>query len=217
MVRNSFVFYRSFMESANALPERMRLHIYEAIARYSLDQVEPSFGDGEDASILRAIWASVRPQLDANLRRFENGCKGKEYGRLGGAPKGNTNARKQPQDNPQTTPNEECIMSNEECIMSKGDCKGEDSVAIATKSKKKNPSFVPPTLEEIVAHARERGDDEGEAEAFYYYYDARGWRDMVRWRSAWAGWINRGKRSASKKGDSRRDFSHNTDEFQTTI
>lgn len=50
-----------------------------------------------------------KPVLDAAEKRHrqavENGKKGAEYGKLGGAKKGNQNARKkQPQNNPQSTP-----------------------------------------------------------------------------------------------------------------
>ena len=47
----------------------------------------------------------AKPNLDSARRRYmasvENGKKGAEYGKLGGAPKGNQNARK---NNPQLTP-----------------------------------------------------------------------------------------------------------------
>ena len=45
----------------------------------------------------RAVFELVKPQIDANYRRRENGIKGKEYGKLGGRPK-------KPLDNPQKTP-----------------------------------------------------------------------------------------------------------------
>lgn len=100
--KESFVFYRSFVNTINRLPADIQLPLYKAITSYALDLIEPSFDDCQDRVFLEAIWESVRPQLYANHKRFLNGCKGAKYGELGGAPKGNQNARKknQPQINP---------------------------------------------------------------------------------------------------------------------
>ena len=60
--------------------------------------------------MVKAVWMAMKPQLDANWIRYQNGCKGASHGKKGGAPKGNKNASKttpkQPQNNPKTTPNE---------------------------------------------------------------------------------------------------------------
>lgn len=105
--RESFVFYRSFYDSIGRLPERAQLALFRAVAEYGLDQVVPDFSGIPQQPFVEAIFAGIRPQLDANHKRFLNGCKGGEYGKMGGAPKGNDNARKdkQPQNNPKTTPN----------------------------------------------------------------------------------------------------------------
>lgn len=103
--RESFVFYRSFYESIQGLPDGVQLALFREVARYGLDQVAPDFSGVPQQPFVEAIFAGIRPQLDANHKRFLNGQKGGVFGHLGGAPKGNTNARKQPQNNPKTTPN----------------------------------------------------------------------------------------------------------------
>ena len=104
--RESFVFYRSFREAINKCPDEVQTILYQAVADYALDQVIPDFAGVGDQQFIEAIWMLIKPQLDANHQRFLNGCKGGEYGKLGGAPKGNQNARKkQPQNNPKTTRN----------------------------------------------------------------------------------------------------------------
>lgn len=105
--RESFVFYRSFYESIKRLPERAQLSLFHAVVEYGLNQVAPDFTGISQQPFVEAIFAGIRPQLDANHKRFLNGCKGGEYGKMGGAPKGNQNARKdkQPQNNPKSTPN----------------------------------------------------------------------------------------------------------------
>ena len=75
--------------------------MYEAIIDYGLDLIEPHF-----EGIEKVLWTLIRPQLEANNKRFENGCKG-------GAPIGNQNARKQPKNN-QKQPNvNENVNENE--------------------------------------------------------------------------------------------------------
>lgn len=91
MERETFIFYRSFRDAFNALDKDVRLRMYEAIIDYGLDLIEPHF-----EGIEKVLWTLIRPQLEANNKRFENGCKG-------GAPIGNQNARKQPKDNRETT------------------------------------------------------------------------------------------------------------------
>ena len=99
--RESFVFYRSFFEAIEEVEAEHQLPIYRGIAMYALDKKEP-----ELTGFAKVLWKLIKPQIDANWVRFENGCKGGEHGSKGGAPMGNKNAeKKQPQNNPKTTPN----------------------------------------------------------------------------------------------------------------
>ena len=72
MERDSFVFYRSFYECIKKLPEDTQLELYRATMEYALNQEEVDMSDlGE------AIFNLIRPQLEANYKRFVNGCKAK--------------------------------------------------------------------------------------------------------------------------------------------
>lgn len=73
MNRDSMIFYRSFYESVNGLSPIIKAEVYDAIFRYGLDFEEPSFTD----EIARALFTLIKPQLDANIKRFENGKKPK--------------------------------------------------------------------------------------------------------------------------------------------
>lgn len=104
--RGSFIFYRSFKESLEDLEDSDKLIMYEAISDYALDRIEPKL-----TGFPNALFRLIKPQLEANWRKFENGCKGSVHGVKGGAPEGNQNAAKgkttpkQPQDNRKTTRN----------------------------------------------------------------------------------------------------------------
>jgi hypothetical protein len=97
-MRESFIVYQSFYGLIKLLKNKEKLRMYEAIFEYGFTGQEPQFDDITSS----AIWQAILPQLKANNRRYENGCKGAEYGNLGGAKKGNQNAKKT---TPKTTPN----------------------------------------------------------------------------------------------------------------
>ena len=99
--KKSFVMYDSFVEAMMHLDDKDFRECFMKIRDYALEGV-----CAESASQnINIIMALVKPNLDSARRRYmasvENGKKGAEYGKLGGAPKGNQNARKkQPQKQP---------------------------------------------------------------------------------------------------------------------
>lgn len=68
MARDSFIFYRSFYEAIKEIPEDAQLQVYKAISIYALEQEEI-----ELTGISKAIFSLVKPQLDANYKKYENG------------------------------------------------------------------------------------------------------------------------------------------------
>lgn len=68
MARDSFIFYRSFYDAINELPKENQADTYKAIAKYALEQEET-----ELTGISKAIFSLVKPQLDANYKKYENG------------------------------------------------------------------------------------------------------------------------------------------------
>lgn len=71
MKRDSFVFYTSFSDAISELDEASRLAVYEAIVQYA------STGDMPELSgVPKAIMTLIKPQIDANTRRYENGSLG---------------------------------------------------------------------------------------------------------------------------------------------
>lgn len=68
MARDSFIFYRSFYEAISELPKENQADTYNAIMQYALNQEEIELN-----GISKAIFSLVKPQLDANYKRYENG------------------------------------------------------------------------------------------------------------------------------------------------
>ena len=99
--KKSFVFYDSFLSAMKHLNDAEFRECVLRIRDYALEGV-----DEESISpMVNVIMAMAKPNLDSARKRYiasvENGKKGAEFGKLGGAPKGNQNARK---NNPQSTP-----------------------------------------------------------------------------------------------------------------
>lgn len=109
MERDSFIFYKSFYDAFSELDPETKAKCYEATAQYGLYGTIP-----ELSGAALAIFTLVKPQLDANNKRYLNGSKGKEFGKLGGRPKKNATGvidenpketPKKPLENPKETPN----------------------------------------------------------------------------------------------------------------
>lgn len=92
--KRSFVMYDSFLEAMKHLNDAEFRECMIMIGEYGLNGVEMQ----SSSPMVNVIMELVKPNLTAARRRYEaaveNGKKGAEYGKLGGAPKGNQNARK---------------------------------------------------------------------------------------------------------------------------
>ena len=86
MQRESMVFYRTWLESIeNVNDEKTQAAILIKVLRYGLYGETPNLTASEEKMIIPIIL----PQIDANNKKYMNGCKGGEYGMKGGRPKKN--------------------------------------------------------------------------------------------------------------------------------
>lgn len=72
MERDSFIFYRSFYEAIRDLPRDIRLEVYTAIMEYALYGRQPE----SLKPFAKGIFTLIKPNIDVNTIRFENGKKG---------------------------------------------------------------------------------------------------------------------------------------------
>lgn len=79
MVKDSFIFYRSFYEAIKSLKEKDRVKLYDAICEKSLNDKEITL-----TGISNSMFTLIKPQIEANNQKYENGKKG-------GRPKKNQN------------------------------------------------------------------------------------------------------------------------------
>tara|TARA_R100000654_G_scaffold75059_1_gene111081 strand:- start:2036 stop:2611 length:576 start_codon:yes stop_codon:yes gene_type:complete len=70
-MRDSFIFYRSFFEATKTLEPEQAADLYYAICSYALDRKELELDN-----LGKALFSLIKPQLDANHKRWENSKKG---------------------------------------------------------------------------------------------------------------------------------------------
>ena len=113
-MRSSFVFYESWWEAIKNLPRDVQGDVLTAIIEYGLsgettEQLKP---------ITKAILALVKPQIDANNQKFENGKKGGRPAndKTKGKPKENqTETKGKPKENQTETKGKPNGNLNEKC------------------------------------------------------------------------------------------------------
>ena len=173
--KRSFVFYDSFLEAMKHLNDAEFRECFLRIRNYAIDGLEE-----ESASPnINIIMALVKPNLDSARRRYmasvENGKKGAEYGKLGGAPKGNQNARKkQPQKQPlDVDVNDDVEEDVNEEVNVNGDDDGDNpSGAVDFQSSFSNSSIG--FQEEEIENDSERLDEREESNERNLGFDFKG-------------------------------------------
>lgn len=92
--KKSFVMYASFLEAMKHLNDAEYRECMTLISEYAFNGIE----EKSSSPLVNIILEMAKPNLEAAKLRYdacvENGKKGAEFGKLGGAPKGNQNARK---------------------------------------------------------------------------------------------------------------------------
>ena len=164
--RDSFIFYRSFYDASKCLKTEEKAQLFDAICSYALDEkVEQLEGTAY------GMFQLVKPQLDANRKRFNNGCIKKQKGSKSEAKAKQTKSKIEANVNVNVNPN---VNEN-----------------LNLESKSKSKLFIKPTIDEIKNYCLERKNNVN-AESFSNYYEARGWKlkgiQMKDWKACVRTW-----------------------------
>jgi hypothetical protein len=152
-MREGFVFYRSFQDSISEMPEEYQLQIYKAIVNYGLNGDEPNFN-----GVAKAIFFLIKPQIDANNKKYENGKKG-------GRPKENQQETK-------TKPND-----NQNITKAEPKEKVKEKVKEKDEEKDESAGFAPPSFLSFLNFFTENGYKKETAQKAFDYYEKRNWKD----------------------------------------
>lgn len=165
-IKESFVLYTAQKEVIDNLSDEDAGKLFKGIFEY-VSGSEPNFND-----LLKFVFIPIRQQLDRNAQKY---AEIKEKRRIAGAKGGkqklanqaNANFANQNQANQAVYVNDN-VNVNDNVYLSKDKYKEHN-----TTSKKE--SFKKPTLEEIQSYCSERQNNI-DAQAFYDYYEANGWK-----------------------------------------
>ena len=163
-MRDSVLFYRSFYDALKNIPCDERLKVYDAIMEYGMYDIEP-----ELTGVALAIFLLAKPQIDANNKRYKNGCTAKQK---------------------QTVSK---IEANCKQDISEAEANGKQyrSEAEAKEKEKVNTIFKPPTVEDVRSYCVERGNSV-DPQSFVDFYESKGWmigkNKMKDWKAAVRTW-----------------------------
>ena len=199
--RDSFVFYRSFFEAIQQIPRKHRAMIYEAVFEYVFENREPSL-----SGVPSALWTLIKPQLDANNVRYENGKLGAPYGKKGGRPRKTEDSKnpngvitKTPKGLEAKTPN---VNVNENVNENENVNVNVNAPAHPAATTDNTAHSDKPVFLEIAADIKTNGYDldEKDIEEFIDFNDKLGWiGDWKRHLKSWAE-HKKPKREAKPKG-----------------
>ena len=192
LMRESTIFYRSFYEAIKELDAETQSKVYSAIFEYALN-----FNEVEVKGLAKTVFTLIKPQLDANLKRYENGTKAKV---------------KQTKSKTEAKPKQD---------RSKVEANVNDNVNVnANKNVNQNQNdnvsrsrFRAPTYDEIFDFMKMKNGLAGniwpdakvisEAKAFFNHYESNGWmvgkNKMKNWEAAVRNWMNNNSKFENQK------------------
>ena len=175
--------WTSFREVIAPLNDSEKGRLFDAMLLYAENGEEPTEFRGNE----RFLWPVAKQDIDRTALKNDvlraNGLKG-------GRPKTKDN---------QTKPNEtkeNQTEPNESYKEKKSNIKKYKKETLLTECKEKR--FVPPTVEEVEAYCRERGNSVN-ARMFVDFYSAKGWKigkdPMKDWKASVRTWEQKGKQN----------------------
>lgn len=201
-MRESTIIYRSFYDAIIELPKETQAEVWEAIFEYSLN-----FKSVELNGLAKTIFTLIKPQLDANIKRYENGSKPKQKQQI---------SKTEAKDKQETSKVEANKNVNDN-----------DKV---NEKENKNKKFVPPSLQEVEMFFSENGFGSVYAKQAFDYYELGEWKDasgkqVKNWKQKMKGvWLTEEKRNKSNVTPTQTTqlkpepkYFHNQEDYETAL
>lgn len=203
-MRESTVFYRSFYEAIKELDAELQSEVYSAIFEYALN-----FTEVELKGVAKTVFTLIKPQLDANQKRFENGNK----------PKVKQVISKQEAKPKQDTSKVEANVNVNDNV----NVNANENVNVNAKVSRSH--FRAPAYDEILNFMKEKNSLAGnvwhdakvvtESKAFFNHYESNGWmvgkNKMKNWQAAVRNWMNNNSKFENNKPNHNEREKRNSD------
>ena len=197
-MRESTVFYRSFYEAIKELDADTQAQVYSAIFEYALN-----FNEIEVKGVAKTVFTLIKPQLDANLKRYENGTKAKMKQVVS----------KQEAKPKQTTSKVEANVNVNDNVNDNVNVNENENVNHNQNDNVSRSRFRAPTYDEIFDFMKSKNALAGnvwpdakvltEAKAFFNHYESNGWmvgkNKMKNWEAAVRNWMNNNSKFETQK------------------
>ena len=181
---NSFVFYQSFHTALKHLDAETYKQAMDAICEYAFTGELP-----ECDGVVAMAFELIKPQLDANAKRRENGKKGGRPKQTKEEPNRNQTITKPKPKETEPEPSQTTPEPNVNVNVN-------DNVNVKEKESKKKsaPRFTPPTVQQVEEYSRQSGH-RVDAQRFVDFYESKGWmvgkNKMKDWKAAVRNWAKR--------------------------
>lgn len=163
-MRESMVIYRSFFEAIKELPKANQAEVWNAVFEFGLNQNEVELN-----GISKTIFTLIKPQIEANLKRYVNGTKPKT---------------KQKESKTEAKPKQE---------ISKSEANVNDNVNDNVNENENNTNVLIPELSDFMEYAKKIQPNvlDEEVRKKYYIWVDQGWnilkdnkpRPIKNWKS----------------------------------
>ena len=202
MEREQFTFYRSYFEAIHSIKNvKDRAAIYDAIADYALNEVEPSL-----SNVPLAIFKLVKPTLDAARNKAQNRINKKTNQEQNGNKRETKHKQKRKEKEgereKESEKEEEGEREREKEEEGEREREREDECPLPPTPSSKKPTAKKPTAEEVNAYAKANGLKVDGAR-FVDYYAQQGWKlsngnPLKDWQAAVRNWA---RRNGTKQDD----------------
>ncbi len=182
---NKFMFFENFKETADKLPDELRLKFYDAMTDYVFKGVEP------DDVVISALITAIKPSLDKEEKRGGNhNPNGNNQHKVGQSEVKNVVKEVKVGQSGQSFLETETETGNI-TPLSVSPQRVDDTQLDLEEAIAKTKRFVKPTVEEITSFCREKNKSI-DAERFWNFYESKGWKvgknPMKDWRAAVCNW-----------------------------
>lgn len=178
MALESFNAYHSYLDTMEALNDAECGRLFRALLEYSATGAAPELRGNE-----RFVFPGMRSQIDRDIEKYNAKCaRNRENGEKGGG-----HSPPNAPERPRTPPKDKDKDKDKD--------KGKDKdISFPPNGVKDNAHAHRPTVEEVAAYCRERGNSV-DAERFVDFYASKGWKvgnqPMKDWKACVRTWERR--------------------------